>query len=125
ENFIDNVIIGHKMKCRMEECIICCEDIYKPDLKMLFIILYEQFTKYEKDFKEENEGLCIIVKLLYLKAVDDKRIHRISLVVLKNNKNPKLSFSTHLKLTHLYNTILDELNNDLKNLLHIKYGEVY
>lgn len=122
DNFIDNIIIGHKMKCCLEECIICCEDIYNPDLKTFFMVIYQQFLKYEKEFKEKDEGMCIVIRLLLLKMLDDKKVHRISLMTLKNTK---VNLSTYLKVFYLYNNMLDDINVDLKNLLMIKYGEVY
>ena len=124
EKFIDKIIIGHKMKCKMEECIICREDIYNPDLKTLSLILYQQFLENEKDYKEENEGLTLIVKLLYLKMIDENKIHRIAFVIMKNLKNQNLDINTLLKISYLYQKNLDELNTDLKGLLSMKYSEV-
>jgi hypothetical protein len=121
---IDNIMIGHKMKCKLEECILCAEEIHKPDLKTFFAILYEQFLVFEKDFKKREglEGICIILKMLFLKFLDDNKIHRMSIVVLKNNK---VGLDIFLKMFYLYNDLLDEINHDLKNLLTIKYGEIY
>ena len=124
EDFFDNVIIGHKMKCKMEDCIICCEDIYNPDLKTLCMILYQQFLQNEREYKEDNEGLTLLIKLMYLKMIDEKKIHRISFTILKNLKNKNLSFGTILKISYMYEKNLDELNTDLRGLLTIKYGEM-
>ena len=124
EDFIDSVIIGHKMKCNMEECIICCEDIYNPDLKTLCLILYQQFLLNEKEYKEKDEGLTLIIKLMYLKIIDEEKIHRLAYTILKNLKNKNLGFETTLKISYIYQKNLDELNTDLKGLLKIKYGEV-
>ena len=124
DEIIDNIIIGHKMKCKLDECILCAEEIHKPNLKTFFAILYEQFLVFEKDFRKREglEGICIIIKMLFLKFLDDNKIHRMSIVVLKNNK---VGLDIHLKMFYLYNDLLDEINHDLKNLLTIKYGEIY
>ena len=124
EDFIDSVIIGHKMKCNMEECIICCEDIYNPDLKTLCLILYQQFLLNEKEYKEKDEDLTLIIKIMYLKMIDEDKIHRLAYTVLKNLKSKNIGFDTMLKITYIYQKNLDELNTDLKGLLKIKYGEV-
>ena len=124
EDFIDNVIIGHKMKCNMEECIICCEDIYNPDLKTLCLILYQQFLLNEKEYKEKDEDLTLIIKIMYLKIIDEDKIHRLAYTVLKNLKSKNLRTDTRLKITYIYQKNLDELNTDLKGLLKIKYREV-
>lgn len=124
EEFIDSIIIGHKMKCKMEECVICCEDIYNPDLKTLCLILYQQFLENEKEYKEDNEDLALIIKLIYLKIIDEKKIHRLAYIILKNFKNQNISFETLIKIAYLYQKNLDELNQDLKGLLTMKYREV-
>lgn len=110
------------MKCTDEECQMCEEQITSPDAKTLFKIIYQQFLGFEKDLKEENEELCLIIKILLLKIIDDDKIHRISYLILKNTK---VSLSTYLKINYIYEKLLEEMNQDLKNLLTIKYGEVY
>ena len=124
EDFFDNVIIGHKMKCQMENCIICCEDIYNPDLKTLCMILYQQFLQNEKEFKEEDEGLTLMIKLMYLKMIDEDNVHRISFIILKNLKNKNLGFDTMLKIRYMYENNLDQLNENLQGLLTLKYSEM-
>lgn len=110
------------MKCINEECHICEEQIKSPDSKTLFKIIYEQFLGYERELKEEHEEICLIIKILLLKIIDDDKIHRISFLILKNTK---VSLGTFLKINYMYDKLLDEMNQDLKNLLTIKYSEVY
>ena len=123
DNFLDNIIIGHKMKCCLENCIFCPEDIYNPDMKTFVLILYQQFLKLEKEVKEKDGEMSYVLKLLFLKVLDEKKIHRISFNVLTISK--EVGWETYLKINYLYQNMLDEINKDLKNLITIKYSETY
>jgi len=101
---------------------MCEQQITSPDAKTLFKIIYCQFLGFEKELKEENEELCLIIKILLLKIIDEDKIHRISYLILKNTK---VGLTTYIKINYIYEMLLEEMNQDLKNLITIKYGEVY
>jgi hypothetical protein len=121
ELLIDNIVIGHKMKCKLYECKLCLEDIYNPNMHTFMQILYQQLLNFETDIKEENE-IFFILKILFLKFLDDDKLHRIALIVLKNkHASPNIMLRTN----YVYRIMLDEINTDLKNLMTLKYGEIY
>ena len=125
EEFIDKIIIGHKMKCKLEDCLICNEEIYKPDIKTLTLIIYAQFLECEKDFGEDEEGLALLIKLMFILQVDNKKIHRLAFNILKNLKNQNLDGVIIIKMIYLYQKCLDILNEeDPRGLLSVKHDEV-
>ena len=125
EEFIDKIIIGHKMKCSLEDCLICNETIYNPDIINLTLIIYAQFLKCEKDFDEGEEGLALLIKLMFILQVDNKKIHRLSFNILKNLKNQNLDTVIIIKMIYLYQKCLDRLNEeDPRGLLSVKHDEV-
>ena len=125
EEFVDKIIIGHKMKCNQEECIICSENIYNPDIKNLTLLIYSQFLECEKDFGEEEEGLALLIKLMFIFQIDNKKIHRLAFNILKNLKNQNLDGNIIIKMIYLYQKCLDRLNEeDPRGLLNVKHDEV-
>lgn len=125
EEFVDKIIIGHKMKCNQEECIICNENIYNPDIKNLTLLIYSQFLECEKDFGEEEEGLALLIKLMFIFQIDNKKIHRLAFNILKNLKNQNLDGNIIIKMIYLYQKCLDRLNEeDPRGLLNVKHDEV-
>jgi hypothetical protein len=125
EEFIDKIIIGHKMKCKLEDCLICNEEIYKPDIKTLTLIIYAQFLECEKDFGEDEEGLALLIKLMFILQVDNTKIHRLAFNILKNLKNQNLDGVIIIKMIYLYQKCLDILNEeDPRGLLSVKHDEV-
>ena len=125
EEFIDKIIIGHKMKCNQEECIICSENIYNPDIKNLTLLIYSQFLECEKDFNGDEEGLALLIKLMFIFQIDNKKIHRLAFNILKNLKNQNLDSDIIIKMIYLYQKCLDRLNEeDPRGLLNVKHDEV-
>ena len=125
EEFIDKIIIGHKMKCKLDDCLICNETIYNPDLKTLSLVIYSQFLECEKDFGEEEEGLALLIKLMFILQVDNKKMHRLAFNILKNLKNQNLDTGIIIKMIYLYQKCLDRLNEeDPRGLLSVKHDEV-
>ena len=125
EEFVDKIIIGHKMKCNQEECIICNENIYNPDIKNLTLLIYSQFLECEKDFGEDEEGLALLIKLMFIFQIDNKKIHRLAFNILKNLKNQNLDGNIIIKMIYLYQKCLDRLNeDDPRGLLNVKHDEV-
>ncbi len=125
EEFIDKIIIGHKMKCKLEDCLICNEEIYNPDIKTLTLIIYAQFLECEKDFGEDEEGLALLIKLMFILQVDNTKIHRLAFNILKNLKNQNLDGVIIIKMIYLYQKCLDILNEeDPRGLLSVKHDEV-
>ena len=125
EEFVDKIIIGHKMKCNQEECIICSENIYNPDIKNLTLLIYSQFLEHEKDFGENEEGLALLIKLMFIFLIDNKKIHRLAFNILKNLKNQNLDSDIIIKMIYLYQKCLDRLNEeDPRGLLNVKHDEV-
>ena len=125
EEFIDKIIIGHKMKCKLDDCLICNETIYNPDIKTLTLIIYSQFLECEKDFGEDEEGLALLIKLMFILQVDNKKIHRLAFNILKNLKNQNLDSEIIIKMIYLYQKCLDRLNEeDPRGLLSVKHDEV-
>ena len=125
EEFIDKIIIGHKMKCKLDECLICNETIYDPDIKTLTLIIYAQFLECEKDFGEDEEGLALLIKLMFILQVDNKKIHRLAFNILKNLKNQNLDSVIIIKMIYLYQKCLDRLNEeDPRGLISVKHDEV-
>ena len=125
EEFIDKIIIGHKMKCKLDDCLICNETIYNPDIKTLTLIIYSQFLECEKDFGEDEEGLALLIKLMFILLVDNKKIHRLAFNILKNLKNQNLDSEIIIKMIYLYQKCLDRLNEeDPRGLLSVKHDEV-
>ena len=125
EEFIDKIIIGHKMKCKLDECLICNECIYNPDIKTLTLILYAQFLECEKEFGEDEEGLALLIKLMFILQVDNKKIHRLAFNILKNLKNQNLDGVIITKMIYLYQKCLDRLNEeDPRGLLSVKHDEI-
>ena len=125
EEFVDKIIIGHKMKCNQEECIICGENIYNPDIKNLTLLIYSQFLECEKDFGEDEEGLALLIKLMFIFQIDNKKIHRLAFNILKNLKNQNLDSDIIIKMIYLYQKCLDRLNEeDPRGLLNVKHDEI-
>ena len=125
EEFVDKIIIGHKMKCNQEECIICSENIYNPDIKNLTLLIYSQFLECEQDFGEDEEGLALLIKLMFIFQIDNKKIHRLAFNILKNLKNQNLDNDIIIKMIYLYQKCLDRLNEeDPRGLLNVKHDEV-
>ena len=125
EEFVDKIILGHKMKCNQEECIICNENIYNPDIKNLTLLIYSQFLECEKDFSEEEEGLALLIKLMFIFQIDNKKIHRLAFNILKNLKNQNLDGNIIIKMIYLYQKCLDRLNEeDPHGLLNVKHDQV-
>ena len=123
EEFIDKIIIGHKMKCKLEDCLICNEIIYNPDIKTLSLIIYAQFLECEKENSEE--GLALLIKLMFILQVDNKKMHRLAFNILKNLKNQALDSGIIIKMIYLYQKCLDKLNEeDPRGLLSVKHDEV-
>ena len=125
EEFIDKIIIGHKMKCKLDDCLICNETIYNPDIKTLSLIIYAHFLECEKDFGEDEEGLALLIKLMFILQVDNKKMHRLAFNILKNLKNQNLDSGIIVKMIYLYQKCLDRLNEeDPRGLLSVKHDEV-
>ena len=125
EEFVDKIIIGHKMKCKEEECIICSENIYNPDIKNLTLLIYSQFLECEKDLNGDDEGLALLIKLMFIFQIDNKKIHRLAFNILKNLKNQNLDSDIIIKMIYLYQKCLDRLNEeDPRGLLNVKHDEV-
>ena len=125
EEFVDKIIFGHKMKCNQEDCIICNENIYNPNIKNLTLLIYSQFLECEKDFGEDEEGLALLIKLMFIFQIDNKKIHRLAFNILKNLKNQNLDGNIIIKMIYLYQKCLDRLNEeDPRGLLNVKHDEV-
>ena len=127
EEFIDKIIIGHKMKCKLDNCLICNETIYNPDINNLTIIIYEQLLEIEEEFAEDEDKmeLALLIKLMFILQIDNKKIHRLAFNILKNLKNQNLDSEIIIKMIYLYQKCLDRSNQeDPRGLLSVKHDEV-